>query len=134
MDVKTAIRTGDADAQRRLLARDPTQANALIYWGNNDCVRTHPLHYVSDRLFNDVLQKCKELPLVEALLEAGTAVDFRKAEKRETPLIGAASLGAEDVGPRLLDAGATRRSCAEISGRPRFIGPLCSARTDWQVG
>lgn len=106
MDVKTAIRNGDADALRRLLARDPAQANALIYWGNNDCVRTHPLHYVSDMLFNGVLQKGKELPLVDALLEAGAIVDFRKAEKRETPLIGAASLGAEDVGLRLLGAGA----------------------------
>jgi len=29
-------------------------------------------------LFNGVLQKGKELSLVEALLEAGAAVDFRK--------------------------------------------------------
>jgi hypothetical protein len=57
-------------------------------------------------LFNRALQKGKELPLIDALLEAGAVVNFRKAEKRETPLIGAASLGAEDVGLRLLDAGA----------------------------
>jgi hypothetical protein len=106
VDVKTAIQNGDADALRRLLALEPAQANALIFWGTNDCIRTHPLHYISDMLFNGVLQKGKELPLVDALLEAGAAVDFRKAEQRETPLIGAASLGSEDVGLRLLDAGA----------------------------
>jgi hypothetical protein len=105
-NLKTAICNGDVNALRRLLTRDPTQANALISWGNNDCLRTHPLHYISDMLFNGVLQKGKELPLVEALLEAGAVVDFRKEGKRETPLIGAASLGAEDVGLRLLDAGA----------------------------
>ena len=106
LDVKTAIQNGDVAALRRCLAMDRSRANALIHWGNNNCVLTHPLHFVSDMLFNDVLQKGKELPLIEALLDAGGCVDFRKEGKRETPLIGAASLGAEDVGLRLLDAGA----------------------------
>lgn len=105
-DVKTAIQNGDAAALCRCLALDRSLANTLIHWGNNDCVRTHPLHYVSDMLFNGVLKKGKELALVDGLLEAGASVDFRKDGKCETPLIGAASLGAEDVGLRLLDAGA----------------------------
>ena len=106
LDVKTAIQNGDVAALRGCLVLDRSRANALIHWGNNNCVRTHPLHFVSDMLFNGVLQKGKELPLIEALLDAGACVDFRKQGKRETPLIGAASLGAEDVGLRLLDAGA----------------------------
>src|SRR6516162_6214611 len=106
LDVKTAIQNGDVAALRGCLALDRSRANALIHGGNNNCVRTHPLHFVSDMLFNGVLQKGKELPLIEALLDAGACVDFRKEGKRETPLIGAASLGAEDVGLRLLDAGA----------------------------
>jgi ankyrin repeat protein len=113
MDVKTAIRNGDSDALRRLLAEDPARANALIGWGENDRVRTPPLHYVSDMLFDGTLRKGQELPLIEALLEAGADVDFRVDEKRDTPLIGAASLGAEDVGIRLLDAGAR----PELRGR-----------------
>jgi uncharacterized protein len=106
MDVKTAIRNGDADALRRLLSEDSSRANALILWGVNDCVRTHPLHYVSDILFEGTLQKGKELPLVEALIQAGADLDFQRNGQGDTPLIGAASLGAEDVGIRLLDAGA----------------------------
>jgi hypothetical protein len=106
LDVRAAIQNGDVTALRNCLALDRSRANALIHWGNCDCVHTHPLHFVSDMLFNRVLQKGKELPLVEALLEAGACVDFRKEDKHETPLIGAASLGAEDVGLRLLDAGA----------------------------
>jgi hypothetical protein len=74
LDVRTAIQDGDVAALRNCLALDRSQANALIHWGNNDCVRTHPLHFVSDMLFNGVLQKGKELPLVEALLEAGACV------------------------------------------------------------
>src|SRR5215475_12910348 len=81
LDVKTAIQNGDVAALRGCLVLDRSRANALIHWGNNNCVRTHPLHFVSDMLFNGVLQKGKELPLIEALLDAGACVDFRKQGK-----------------------------------------------------
>jgi hypothetical protein len=103
MDVKPAIDGGDVAALRRLLSDDSSRANELIRWGR--CL-THPLHYISDMVFAGTLQKGKELPLIEALIEAGSDLDFNKGGKSETPLIGAASLGAEDVGLRLLDAGA----------------------------
>ena len=57
-------------------------------------------------LFGGTLQKSKDLSLVEALIQAGADLNFNKDGKSETPLIGAASLGAENVGLRLLDAGA----------------------------
>lgn len=103
MDVKFAIDSGDSAALLRLLSQDSSRANELIRWGK--CL-THPLHYISDMLFNGTLQKGKELPLVEALVQAGADLNFDKDGKSETPLIGAASLGAEDVGIFLLDAGA----------------------------
>jgi hypothetical protein len=106
MDMKTAILNGDDDALRQLLANDPSQANALIRWGVNDCVSTHPLHFVSDMLFEGKLRKGLELPLIDALIQAGANLNFQKNGKGDTPLIGAASLAAEDVGLRLLDAGA----------------------------
>jgi uncharacterized protein len=104
MDVGTAIRNGDADALRRLLAEEPARGNALIRWGLNDCVLTHPLHYVSDMLFEGTLQRGQDLPLVEALIQAGADLNFQRSGKGDTPLIGAASLGAEEVGIRLFIA------------------------------
>lgn len=103
MDMKAAIDNGDLVALRRLLSENSSRANELIRWGK--CL-THPLHYVSDMLFAATLQKGKELALVQALIEAGADINFDRDGKSETPLIGAASLGAEDVGLRLLDAGA----------------------------
>ena len=103
MDAKAAIDTGDSAALRRLLSEDSSRANELIRWGK--CL-THPLHYISDMLFSGTLQKGNELPLVEALIQAGANLNFNKDGKSETPLIGAASLGAEEIGLRLLDAGA----------------------------
>jgi ankyrin repeat protein len=106
MDVKTAIETGDAAALRGLLAEVPARADELIRWGKDRRIATHPLHYVSDMRFEGRLQSGKELPLMEALLQAGANVDFQRNGEGDTPLIGAASLGAEEVGLRLLDAGA----------------------------
>ncbi len=82
----------------------------LIRWGKNGCVLTHPLHYVSDMLFAGTLQKGKELLLMEVLIQAGADLNFQSdredGKKGDTPLIGAASLGAEDAGLALLNAGA----------------------------
>ena len=131
MDVKAAIDTGDSAALRRLLSEDSSRANELIRWGK--CL-THPLHYVSDMLFGGTLQKGRDLPLVEALIQAGADLNFKKDGKSETPLIGAASLGAEDLGLRLLDAGArpdlrglfgeTALHWAAMLGEDRLVGRL----------
>jgi hypothetical protein len=106
MDMKTAIQEGDRDALHDLLIEDPSRADAAIRWGNDDCLRTHPLHYISDMLFVGTLKNGSELSLVDALIEAGADLDFQQDGKGDTPLIGAASLGAEDVGLRLVAAGA----------------------------
>ncbi len=103
MDMKAAIETGDAEALHRLLAERPSRADELIQWGH---CRTHPLHYISDMLFTGVLREGRELALVDSLIEAGSDVNFDSGRTGETPLIGAASLGAEAVGLRLLEAGA----------------------------
>jgi uncharacterized protein len=109
MDVKTAIRNGDVDALRTLLTEDASRADALIRWGANDRNLTHPLHYVSDMLFDKTLEERKALPIVEALIQAGADMDFQVDGKGDTPLIGAASLAAEDVGLKLLEAGANAK-------------------------
>ena len=134
MDVKTAIQSGDAEALRAFLAADPSRANELIRWGENDRIQTHPLHYVSDMLFENILEKGRELLLVEALIQAGADVDFQPKEKADTPLIGAASLSAEEVGLKLLDAGAnaqlrgifgeTALHWAAMLGEDRLVGRL----------
>lgn len=104
--MKQALENGDASALRRILTKHPKQANALIRWGTNDSIHTHPLHYVSDLLFEKRLPKTRALPLIDALIKAGADLNFQPKPKSDTPLIGAASLGAEEVGLRLIEAGA----------------------------
>src|SRR5207249_4331531 len=102
-----------------------------------------PLHYVSDMLFEGTLRKGKELPLIEALIQAGANLDFQRdredGKMGDTPLIGAASLAAEGVGLRLLEAGArpelrglfgeTALHWAALLGEDRLVGKLI-ARSD----
>ncbi len=106
MDVKTAIRTGDAAALRQILRENPALANELIEWGHPKICRTHPLHFVCDMLFQRVVSEGADVPLIDALIQAGANLDFQVDGRGDTPLIGAASLGAEDAGIRLVDAGA----------------------------
>jgi hypothetical protein len=125
VDIKTIIETMDAAALRQLLADDPSQANALISWGEDreqdQRNITHPLHYVSDVLFTDPAKKGRELELVSALIEAGADVNFQISPRTDTPLIGAASLGAEEVGIALLKAGA----------KPEIVGIFGETALHW---
>jgi ankyrin repeat protein len=114
--VRTAIESGDVTALRKLLAANPNAANEHVVWGAKQDIRTHPLHFVSDMLFEGTLDRSREgdvaVGLVDALIEAGADLNhFQPDEsggepKCETPLNGAASLGAQEVGIRLIDAGA----------------------------
>lgn len=110
MDLKTAIQNGDAQSLRLLLRDEPSLANQLIRWGPQETHLTHPLHFVSDMLFEGRLRNGAEIPLLGALIQAGADLNFQRdredGKKSDTPLIGAASLGAEDAGIRLLAAGA----------------------------
>jgi hypothetical protein len=119
--VKTAIESGDAAALHRLLAEDASRANELVSWGKNDRILTHPLHYVCDMLFEGTLARGRELPLIEALIRAGADLDHQPGPKADTPLIGAASLGAEDAGLVLLRAGA----------RPELTGIFAETALHW---
>jgi hypothetical protein len=105
MTVKTAIDAGDAEGLGRLLVASPALANQPVVWGDRGQLRTHPLHYVCDRCFDKTITADQALRLVEALLAGGSNWNGNP-EDNETPLHGAASLGAEDVGLRLVRAGA----------------------------
>jgi hypothetical protein len=121
MDVKSAIRNGDAENLSTLLAEDPTRANVLIRWGGDQKNLTHPLHFVCDMLFQGKLKRGSELPLIDALIRAGADLDFQRNGNGDTPLIGAASLATEEVGIRLVDAGAN----------PKLLGIFQETALHW---
>src|SRR5215472_16481528 len=87
----------------RRIHRAPTNSSA-----GEKGSRASPIRSIlfSDMLFEGTLTQGKEIPLVDVLLDAGADLDFQRSredgKKGDTPLIGAASLGAEDVGLRFV--------------------------------
>lgn len=115
----------------------PALANEIIAWGPGGKNRSHPLHYVCDLRFEGQITAAASLPLVEALLAAGADVDFPHVQHGDTPLIAAASLACEDIGLRLLAAGAnpaatglfgaTALHWASLLGMPGLVRALVAA-------
>jgi ankyrin repeat protein len=91
-------------------------------------------------LFESTLAEGRETPLVDALISWGANLDFQVDGKGDTPLIGAASLGAEEVGIRLVEAGAqvdirgafgeTALHWAALLGAERLTARLIEAGSD----
>jgi uncharacterized protein len=98
------IEQGDVEGARHALERDPSLANSTLHWHLNQDNESDPLHYVSDCVSQGWLTNGKEGELAQLLLAHGAAINGNQG--RESPLIAAASLGAEKVASVLIDAGA----------------------------
>lgn len=103
-EFRRLIEQGDVDGVRRALERDPSLANRTIRWHLNQDNESDPLHYVSDCVSQGWLTNGSESELAKALLAHGAAINGN--DGRESPLIAAASLGAEKVATVLIEAGA----------------------------
>ncbi|MFL6604987.1 MAG: ankyrin repeat domain-containing protein [Steroidobacteraceae bacterium] len=114
-EFRLLIERGDAAGVRRALESDPALANRTIRWFLNQENETDPLHYVSDCVAHGWLTNGKEGEIAELLLAHGAAISGR--EGRESPLIGAASLGAERVSRVLIKAGAKLESTSVFGAR-----------------
>ena len=109
------IEQGDVQGARHALDRDPTLANRTIHWHLNRDNESDPLHYISDCMSNGWLTNGSEGELAELLLAHGAALDGSAG--RESPLIAAASLGAEKVAAVLIKAGAALESTSIYQAR-----------------
>ncbi len=104
--VQQAIEQGDTEILKACLATDPALADTVIRWGLDGKNPSVPLQYVCDMVFEGTLDAADALPLAEVLLAADADIDARHEYHGDTPLIAAASLLVEDVGLRLVEAGA----------------------------
>jgi ankyrin repeat protein len=127
---RRSIETGDVESVRRALELDPALANRTIRWHLNQDNESDPLHYVSDSVFNGWLTNGREAELAELLLAHGAALDGN--EGRESPLIGAISLGAEKVTDVLLAAGAELEATSIYQSRPLHWAAWMGAATSVQ--
>ena len=111
MTIQTAIDAGDVEGLNLALASFPGGANELIPWGPGGKNVTHPLHYVSDKVFEKAISERVALRLVDALIKAGSDVNHKQ---NETALHRCSQFGnRRDWAP------ASR--CGRISGRSGIV-------------
>lgn len=103
-DFRSFLESGDVDNLRAALETEPVRANATIRWYLNRWNESDPLHFVSDAVGNGWLTNGREGEVAALLIEHGAAIEGGAG--RESPLIAAASLGAEKVARVLVEAGA----------------------------
>jgi ankyrin repeat protein len=114
-DLGMLIKAGDVAGIRSALAREPALANRTIRWFLNQDNESDPLHFVSDCIGHGWLSSGNDDAIAEVLLAHGAAIEG--TENRESPLIAAASLGAEKVAKVLVDAGATLEATSIFGAR-----------------
>lgn len=135
--MRDAIESADAGRMARLIADDADCATRIISWGPGGKNQVPPLHFVCDAVFRKLSTQQEALAMAEVLLGAGEDPNRRYAKSGDTFLIAAASLGAEEVGVRLLKAGADHTAkglfgasalhWAVMMGLPELVSALIAA-------
>lgn len=110
------IESGHVQELRCALASNSDLANQTITWFLNQENESDPLHYVCDCVFNEWLSENLAVEIAALLLEHGALVDG--SDKRESPLIGATSLGVGSVAALLVESGANIEATSVFGARP----------------
>lgn len=96
--IKELITNVDYDGLRDLLSQNPALANEGIALSEMDDRKAHPLHRICDGVFNNVYTDAEAVEMAKIFLEFGANMDgFGLVEKKDTPLVAAASLHADEV-------------------------------------
>lgn len=104
LEFRKIIESGDVDAARSALACNGELADSTVIWGLQEECQSDPLHFVSDCVAEEWISDVKAAELATVLLAHDATVDGTNG--RETPLLGATSLGAEQVANILIESGA----------------------------
>jgi uncharacterized protein len=107
MITKALIETVDLDGLRKLLSENPELANAGIPLEGQD-TNAHPLHRICDGVFAGKYTDQQAVAMAKIFLAHGANVNGGEAlaVKKDTPLIAAASLLADEVAILYIDNGA----------------------------
>jgi len=130
------ISTGDYEPLKAALKADPGLANAGIPCSDDQPeMLGHPLHRICDAVFAKIITDEQAIKIATILLEFGSDVNgYKSAGDKNSPLIAAASLHAEQLGIFYIEQGAdihyadhdgaTALHWAAFCGRDQLVGAL----------
>jgi len=102
------VTQGDLRQLREMLQADPTLANAGVPCRDAQPeMKGHPLHRICDLVFAKTITDEHAIEIAKVLLEHGSDINgYQSAGNKNTPLIAAASLHAEQLGIFYIQQGA----------------------------
>ncbi len=104
--MRELVEKADIEGIRRALVNEPELANEGIPLCDLG-MKAHPLHRICDGVIGGKYSDDQAVEMAKVFLEFGANVDGNElVEKHDTPLIAAASLGAENTGLLYIDCGA----------------------------
>ena len=99
MNIKKLINNKDYKGIEEALQHNPELANEGIPYDEVNMVKAHPLHRICDLVHLNTLSEDEALTIARIFLTNGADVNGGTMKvKVDTPLIAAASLGADDLG------------------------------------
>jgi ankyrin repeat protein len=141
MELRKLIASLDYQGLRKLLSENPSLANQGIPFDEKNSALAHPLHRICDDVYAGAYSDDQATEIATIFLEHGSNIDgFGLVEKKDTPLITAASLNAEKVGILYVNRGAnighagthggTALHWAAWTGRHNLVETLIKAGAD----
>lgn len=105
--MKDLIINRDYEGIRKALAGNPSLANEGIPFDEKNTTKAHPLHRICDGVFAHDYTDREAVEMAKIFLEFGANVDgYGLTEGKDSPLVAAASLYAEEVGILYVENGA----------------------------
>lgn len=101
------IKSGNVEGVRKALSQSTELANEPVPFGDGNPDTAHPLHRICDAVFEGKISDGTGVEIAKVFLDHGAKIDGNGYEEnKDTPLIAAASLNAENVGILYVDLGA----------------------------
>src|SRR5690349_12570990 len=97
--MRALMMANDLAGIRAALEKNPALANEGISCFDQNPAKAHPLHRICDGIMNELYSDEDGIEMAKIFLEFGADINGGKmVEKRDTPLVAAASLHAEKTG------------------------------------
>ncbi len=136
--MKNLLDPTDLNGLERALAQNPALANEGIAFDAHNLTPAHPLHRICDGVFAGKYTDAEAVEMARLFLAHGADINGGPlVEQKDTPLIAAASLHADEVAILYLDQGAnfthagthggTALHWAAWCGRDRVVSRLIGA-------
>jgi uncharacterized protein len=130
MLIKTLMDKKDFEGIEKALSANPGLANEGLPYDELNAATAHPLHRICDGVFAGKYTDAEAVIIAKIFLAHGADVNGgEKVVKKDTPLIAAASLGAEQVGILYMEKGADIHHAGTHGGTALHWAAWCARHT-----